>query len=58
VEQRLEVVRQLGAAGVPRVHGDEHVAGREQLDGGALEHKGLQVSSHGALDVQDLLCDY
>lgn len=36
-EERLEVVRKLGAAGVARVHCDEDGAGRVQFDLGALE---------------------
>ena len=51
----LEVVRQLGASGVARVHGDEHAARVAQGELGALEFKRLEVRRLGALDRQDLL---
>ena len=38
-EERLEVVRQLGAAGVARVHRDKHGAGRVEPDLRPLEQQ-------------------
>jgi len=50
----LEVVGQLGAAGVSGVHGDEAVAHHLERQDGALEHELGGVGSLGALDRQDL----
>ena len=51
----LEIVGQLGAAGVPGVHGDEHGAGGVEGELGALEEELLLVGLDGALDAVDLL---
>ena len=54
----LEVVWQLGAAGVAWVHGDEHAEGGAQRQLGALKLKGLDACCLGALHSQDLLRDH
>ena len=56
-EERLEVIGELGATRVARVHGDEHVARATQRQAGALEVKDLQLRSLGASDCQNLLRD-
>ena len=54
-EHYLEVIRQLRAAGIARVHGDAHEAGRLEGDGGPLEHKRTQMSNDCSLNGEDLL---
>eukprot|EP00976_Prorocentrum_cordatum_P105377 1194250-Prorocentrum_minimum.AAC.2 len=46
-----------GAAGLPGVHGDEHVARELEADLRALEVEALRVRGDGALNGQDLLRD-
>ena len=55
--QRLEVLGQLGAAGVTRVHRDEDAARRVELDLAPLEHEGVYALRDGREDAQDLLRD-
>ena len=57
-EERLEVIRQLRAAGVARVHGDVHRAARVQLNLGILKDKALDLGLDGQLDGEDLLRHY
>ena len=54
-EQRLQVVGQLGAAGVAGVHRDVHVALRVQVQLRVLEHEALHLGHDGQLDGQNLL---
>ena len=54
-EQRLEVIRQLGAAGVPRVHRDEDVRGGNDSQFDAFELERLHFRGDRALDAQHLL---
>eukprot|EP00964_Phaeocystis_antarctica_P055483 scaffold32640_cov63-Phaeocystis_antarctica.AAC.1 len=54
-EERLEVVGQLGAAGVARVHRDEDGVGRVDGQVRPLEHEVLDARRDGALDGEDLL---
>lgn len=54
-EERLQVIRQLRAAGIARVHGDVHRAARVQLDLRVLEDKALDLGLDGQLDGEDLL---
>ena len=56
-EQRLEVVRELGAARVARVHRDEDGELRVDVDVRVLEHDALLVALDGALERHDLLGD-
>ena len=51
----LEVVWQLRAAGIARVHGDADEAGGLEGDGGPLEDEGVEVSDDRSLDGEDLL---
>ena len=52
---RLEVLGQLGAAGVARVHRDEDAARAVQLDVTPLEDEALLALRDGGEDGQDLL---
>lgn len=56
-EERLQVVRQLGSAGVARIHRDEDRAGGIEIDLGALEYHFLGAGVDRALNCQNLLCD-
>ena len=56
-EEGLEVVGQLGAAGVARVHRDEDGVGRVDGQVGALEDEARNAGGDGALDGEDLLRD-
>ena len=53
--QRLQVVRQLDAARIGRIHCDEDAAGGVQLDVAALEQEAGQQRVLGRLDRQHLL---
>lgn len=54
----LEVIRQLGSAGVAGIHGDEDSAGRVQQELGAFEEEHLQLPDDGLLDAENLLRDH
>lgn len=56
-EERLQVVRQLGAAGVARIHRDEDRAGGIEVDLGALEDHLLGAGVDRALNREYLLRD-
>lgn len=53
----LEVIRQLGPASVPGVHGDEDSTGRVQRELGAFKEEHLELPDDGLLDAEDLLGD-
>ena len=55
-EERLQVVRQLRAASIARVHGDVHSAARVQLNLCVLKDKALDLCLDGQLYGEDLLC--
>ena len=57
-EERLQVVGELGAAGVPRVHRDVHRARRVELEVGALEDESVDAGGDRALDRQNLVRDH
>ena len=57
-EEHLEVVGQLNAAGVARVHRDERVARHLEGQLGALKIELLDSRRLSADDGQDLLCDH
>ena len=56
-EQRLEVIRQLRATGVARVHGDEHGEGVHQLHVPPLKVEFGHAALHRVLNCQQLLRD-
>ena len=56
-EQRFQIIRELGAAGVPRIHRDKYGAGRIKTQLGALEHQSRLARDYCPLYCQDLLCD-
>ena len=56
-EERLEVIRQLGATGVARVHGDEHVARASKGKARSLEIEHRRLGRLGSGDCENLLRD-
>eukprot|EP00982_Pelagococcus_subviridis_P013198 31229-Pelagococcus_subviridis.AAC.10 len=56
-DDRLEVIRQLRATGVPGVHRHEHAAGRDETDVLALEEERLRADFHRGHDDGNLRRD-
>ncbi len=54
-EECLEVVRQLRAASIARIHGDVHCAAGVQLNLCVFKDKALDLGLYGQLDGEDLL---
>ncbi len=57
-EQGFQVIWELRASCVARIHGDEAIACHFELKFGALKFKHLQTCCFGSLDCQDLLCNH